>query len=79
MKIEIILTDVEVAALKHIMEDPKEWLENSIRERARLAYQEILESEMQRMLNDPSIETIPASSDQIVLNAQKVTLPENRA
>lgn len=73
MRIIIDLTDVELAALAHVMTDPQEWTENAIRERARIAMLNIVERETARMMQDPDITQIPASVDEIVLNAP---LPE---
>lgn len=76
MKIEIELSDVEVAALKHAMTDPQEWTENAIRERARLAMQQVVEAETQRMIADPNVTTIPATAEEIVINAIVPDPPE---
>lgn len=68
-KFTINITDVEAAALAHVMANPKEWTQNAISERARLAIEEIVQRETARMLADPEITEIPASADEIVLNA----------
>lgn len=68
MKIEIELTEVEVKALSFVMSDPQEWTENAIRERARLAADEIITAETIRMINDPNVMEIPADKDTIILN-----------
>lgn len=73
MKFYIELNDIEVAALKHVMGDPREWTQNAISERARIAAVEIVERETARMIADPNVTTIPATADEIVLNAP---LPE---
>lgn len=70
MEFTITLTDVEVAALAHVMADPKQWTQNAISERARIAAEEIVRSETARMIADPSITEIPASLDEIVLAAK---------
>ena len=66
----ISITDVEAAALAHVMADPQEWAQNAISERARVAIEEIVQRETARMLADPSITTIPATADEIVLAAE---------
>lgn len=68
MKIEIKLTEVEVKALSFVMSDPQEWAENAIRERARIAIDEIVTLETMRMLSDPNIVDIPADKETIILN-----------
>lgn len=69
-KFTITITDVEAAALAHVMADPKEWTQNAISERARLAIGEIVARETARMLADPGVTEIPASIDEIVLAAE---------
>jgi len=70
MKFEIELTDVEVKALRFVMADPEQWTENAIKERARIAIDEIVQAETMRMLNDPSITVIPSSKEEIVMAAE---------
>ena len=70
MRFEIELTDVEVKALSFVMADPQNWTENAIKERARIAIDEIVQAETMRMLNDPSISVIPSSKEEIVLAAE---------
>lgn len=74
----ITITDVEAAALAHVMADPKEWTQNAISERARLAIEEIVARETARMLADPEVTKIPASIDEIVLAAE-ITVHEQPA
>lgn len=68
MKIEIELSELEVTALSHFMADPQEWTENAIRERARIAIDEIVAIETARMMADPEITQIPATPEGIVAN-----------
>jgi len=70
MKFEIELTDVEVKALSFVMADPQDWTENAIKERARIAIDEIVQAETMRMLNDPTISVIPSSKEEIVMAAE---------
>ena len=70
MKIEIELTDIETKALSYVMSDPKEWTENAIKERARVAIDELVIRETERMMNDPSVKQMPASVEDIVMNAE---------
>jgi hypothetical protein len=69
MKIVIELTDVETKALSYTMADPQEWTENAIKERARQAIDDLVVKETERMMNDPSVESIPASVEEIVMSA----------
>lgn len=70
MKFEVELSDVEVKALEFVMADPQEWTQNAISERARIAIDEIVIKETERMLTDPSITTIPSSKEEIVMAAE---------
>jgi len=70
MKFEVELSNVEVKALQFVMADPQEWTQNAISERARIAIDEIVVSETNRMLTDPSITTIPSSKEEIVMAAE---------
>lgn len=69
MNINITLTEVEVKALSYVMADPQQWTENAIKERARIAGDELVARETARMLSDPSISEIPADRNVIILNA----------
>ena len=66
----ITLTDVEVAALAHVMADPEGWTQNAISERARIAIEEIVQRETARMIADPNVTSIPATAEEIVLAAE---------
>ena len=66
----ITLSDVEIAALAHVMADPQQWAQNAISERARIATDEIVQREIARMVADPNIAEIPATAAEIVLAAE---------
>jgi CO dehydrogenase/acetyl-CoA synthase delta subunit len=69
-KFTITITDVEAAALAHVMDDPQEWAQNAITERARIATDEIVQREIARMVADPNIAEIPATAAEIVMAAE---------
>lgn len=69
MEITIILTEAEAKALAYVAYDPQEWAENAIKERARVAMEEIFQTEVQRMIKDPNITEIPADREAVVLAA----------
>ena len=71
----ITLSDVEAVALSHVMADPQQWTQNAISERARLAGLEIVERETARMLADPNITTIPATAEEIIMQAAPYVAP----
>lgn len=69
MEISITLTDAEAKALAYVAYDPQEWAENAVKERARIAMDEIFQAEIQRMLADPNTTEIPADREVVVLAA----------
>jgi hypothetical protein len=66
----INLTDAENKALGVVAYDPQEWIENIVKERCRIAMEEIFQSEIGKMLEDPNTTSIPADREQVVLNAE---------
>ena len=75
MDIFITLTEVEVRALSYVMADPQQWTENAIKERARIAGDELVAAETARMLADPEVTDIPADRDAIILGAPDPVFP----
>lgn len=69
MEITITLTEAEAKALAYVAYDPQEWAENAIKERARVAMEEIFQLEISRMISDPNISQIPADQESVVLAA----------
>lgn len=69
MEINITLTEAEAKALAYVANDPQEWASNAVKERSRLAIEEIFQAEVQRMLSDPNITEIPADREAVVLAA----------
>jgi hypothetical protein len=69
MEIKIILTEAEEKALSYVASSPQEWAENAVKERARIAMNEIFQAEVQSMLLDPNINEIPADVEKVVLAA----------
>lgn len=62
-------SDIEYKALQHYMADVQEWLQLTLTGRASVAIDDLVKREMARMLADPSVTTIPADKNTIVLNA----------
>ena len=75
MEFTIFLSEVEVKALSYVMADPQQWTENAIKERARIAGDELVAAETARMLADPDVTDIPADRDAIILGAPDPVLP----
>lgn len=69
MEIRITLTDAEAKALAYVAYDPVEWANNAVKERARIAIDEIFQLEVERMLADPNTTEIPADRESVVLAA----------
>jgi hypothetical protein len=65
----IELTDAEVKAMEYIAVSVQDWAENSLKNRARIAIDEIYNMEVARMTADPDITSIPADKDTVVLAA----------
>ena len=65
----VTITEAENKAMEHIAYSVQEWIDNVVKNRARIAKEEIYNTEIERMNTDPSIDTIPANLDQVVLDA----------
>jgi len=79
MEININLTAAEAKALAHIAYDPQEWAENAVKERARIAMDEIFQLEVTRMLSDPNTTEIPADREAVVLAANIKSASQRQA
>jgi len=65
----IELTDAEVKAMEYAALDVQEWVDNALKNRARIAMDEIYDAEVKRMTDDPEITAIPADKEAVVLDA----------
>ena len=65
----IELTDAEVKAMEHVALSVQDWAENALKNRARQAMDEIYQSEVARMTEDPTVTAIPADKEAVVLSA----------
>jgi hypothetical protein len=63
---------VEYKGLAYVAFDPQEWVLTAAQARAQIAMTDIFDSEVQRMLSDPTIKNIPADKEQVVRDAQIV-------
>jgi hypothetical protein len=63
----IELTNAEKAAMEYITYEPQDWVENAMKERARLAIEDIVKLAIEKYL-ELSI-SIPSSKDEIVIDA----------
>jgi hypothetical protein len=69
MELTITLTETEYNALSRVCADPQEWAQNAVKERARLAVEDIVAEQVRAMLDDPKVKTIPANVDKLVASA----------
>lgn len=69
VSITIELTSVQFKALSCACSNVQEWVDNAATARAYVAYEEIVTKEVARMIADPTIQSIPADKDIIVMNA----------
>jgi len=65
----IELTDAEVKAMEYVAVSVQDWAENALKNRARIAMDEIYQSEVARMTEDPAVTAIPADKEAVVLSA----------
>jgi hypothetical protein len=67
MNYTITLTETEKLAMEYVTYDPQDWVENAMKERARISIDEIVKLAVEKYL-ELSI-TIPGSKDEIVADA----------
>jgi hypothetical protein len=79
MNITITLTAAQEKGLAYVALSPQEWAENAVHNRCRQAIDEIYAMEVARMTADPSITSIPANKDAVVLAANVQTVAERNA
>ena len=65
----IELNDAEVKAMEFVALSVQDWAENALKNRARIAMDEIYQSEVARMTDDPTVTAIPADKEAVVLAA----------
>jgi len=63
----ITLTDTEKLAMEYVAHDPQTWVENALKERARVAIDEIVKIAVEKFL--AANESTPSSKDEIVAAA----------
>ena len=73
----IELTDAEDKALSVVTIDQNEWIQNAVHERCRIAIEEIVQTEVQRLLSEGK--PITGSKEDIVLAADIETAAERQA
>ena len=73
----IELTDAEDKALSVVTIDQNEWIQNAVHERCRIAIEEIVQTEVRRLLSEGK--PITGSKEDIVLAADIETAAERQA
>ena len=73
----ITLSDAEDKALGYVASDQQEWIDNAVHERCRLAIEEIVNAEVQRLLGEGK--PITGSKDDIVMAAPIPSAAERQA
>ena len=76
---KITITEAEWKALAYVAVSPDEWVTNAAKARAAAAVQEIYETEIQRMMADPNIKSIPADRDEVIRSADIKSAAERQA
>jgi len=79
MNIIIELSASQEKALAFVASSPQEWAENAVHNRCRIAIDEIYAAEVQRMTDDPTITSIPADKEAVVLAASIQSAAERNA
>ena len=69
IKYTVELTEAEDKAMNYISNTVQEWIDNAVKNRARQAIDDIYNMEVERMVSDSNIESIPADKSQVVLDA----------
>jgi len=75
----IALTDAEDKALRYVAFDPQDWIDNAVHNRCRQAIDQIYQEEVERMTNDPEVDSIPANKEQVILAAEIQSAAERQA
>lgn len=67
MEYTVILNDAENKALSHVTYDPQEWIQYVVSERCRVAIDEIVAKEVERITSEGG--SISGTKEEIVLNS----------
>jgi len=76
MDITVSLTAVQYKAFQYVAYSPEEWIQNAATSRASAAIDEVAKNEVERMMKDPTVTSIPADKDTIVMNCTQPTAKE---
>jgi len=65
-KLSVEITDLEWEAFADTVLDPQQWVEDAVRAKVNKCIGRVVKKEQQRLLDDPTVETIPATIDGIL-------------
>ena len=63
--ISIKITEKEYQILCHELPDPKAWVQNAVAGKINSVRKRLIPKAIQELIDDPSVEAIPANSDEI--------------
>jgi len=72
----ITLTEAEDKAIRYLVDDPQDWIQNAAGSQAQRGVDAIYAVEVERMTADPNIVSIPANKEQVVLDAEVLSVVE---
>ena len=75
----ITLTDAEDKAIRYLVDDPQDWIQNAASSQAQRGMDDIYSQEVVRMTADPNITSIPADKEQVVLDADVLSVADRNA
>lgn len=76
-KIEIELTDLEARVWAMFVIDPQEATEVFVRNEVRRCQDTVYQEELERLMADPDVKTIPADRDAIIGMSERKSAQEN--
>jgi len=76
--VTVTLTPVQYKAFQYVAYSPEEWVQNATVSRAISAIDEVYKKEIERMVNDPDVTSIPADKETIVLNCIQPTAKQTQ-
>jgi len=76
--VTVTLTPVQYKAFQYVAYSPEEWIQNAAVSRAISAIDEVYKKEVERMVNDPDVTSIPADKEIIVLNCAQPTAKQTQ-
>lgn len=62
------VTDAEQKVIEHYCADPQEWVENACDHLIAQAKDKLVEAELERMINDPTVASMTTDREEIVRN-----------